>query len=234
MEFIVVLIVALGAAAMLWVGRCFQHVVGWSSNPYVARNLRYQPLALLIGFVAVIATQLLVPGHADFLDIGNWSAPAAGLGWLGVADGDSWLSVGLTFLVIMTVVTALVVWFQMGRGRGLTFASLARALPWAIVFSVTNAVAEELLFRLTVTEALAPVVPVTVVAACSAVLFGAPHWWGTPGRVPGVLLAGFMGWFLAVSVVQTAGLGWALVIHGAQDIVIICVLVASSRPVEAR
>ena len=230
MEFIVIPIVAVGAGALLWIGRCFRHTVAWNANPYIARNLRYQPLALIIAIAAVMATEVLVPEHANYFAVGDWSAPATGLGWLGVADGDSWMTVGLTFLVIMTIVTTVVVWLQVGRGTGLRPNDLVRALPWALAFSVTNALAEELLFRLTVTEALAPFVPLTVVAAVSAVMFGVPHWLGTPGRIFGVLLAGFMGWFLAIAVVQTAGLGWALVIHGAQDIVIITLLVAVNRP----
>lgn len=230
MAFIVVLVVALGAAALLWVGRCFRHTVGWHANPYIARNLRYQPLALVIALAAVMATQLLVPGHANYFAVGDWSAPASGLGWLGVVDGDSWMTVGVTFLVIMTVVTAIVVWLQVGRRQGLTARMIVGTLPWAVAFSITNALAEELLFRLTVTEALAPVVPTTIVAATSAALFGIPHWLGTPGKVFGVLLAAFMGWFLAFAVVQTAGLGWALVIHAVQDVVIISLLIAVNRP----
>ena len=234
MAWIVVPIVLLGAGAMLYVGRCFNTTVGWHRNPWIAKNLRYQPLALIIGFVAVVATQLLVPEHANFMTIGVWDAPASGLGWLGVADGDSWRTVGVTFLVIMTLVTTMVIFFQVLRGSGVPTVALLKALTWALGFSVTNALAEELLFRVTVTEALAPVVSITVVAATSAVLFGIPHWCGSPGRTPGVILAGFMGWFLAISVVQTAGIGWAFVIHWAQDVVIITALIATADSAERR
>ena len=232
MAWLVVPIVLLGAGAMLYVGRCFNTTVGWHRNPWIAKNLRYQPLALIIGFVAVVATQLLVPEHANFMAIGVWDAPASGLGWLGVTDGDSWVTVGVTFLVIMSIVTAVVIFFQVVKGSGLAKGALLKALPWAIGFSVSNALAEELLFRVTVAEALTPVVSLTVIAAVSAVLFGVPHWFGSPGRIPGVLLAGFMGWFLAVAVVQTAGIGWAFVIHWAQDVVIITVLIATADSAE--
>jgi membrane protease YdiL (CAAX protease family) len=66
------------------------------------------------------------------------------------------------------------------------------------------------------------------------VLFGLPHWWGSPGGLAGVVLAGFMGAFLAIAVVQTGGLGWAVVIHYAQDVVIITVLVARGALSSAR
>ena len=41
-----------------------------------------------------------------------------------------------------------------------------------------------------------------------------------------MLLAAFMGWLLAFAVVQTQGMGWAIVIHLAQDVVIITLLIA--------
>ena len=69
----------------------------------------------------------------------------------------------------------------------------------------------------------------TTVALVAAVVFGIPHWFGTPGQIPGLLLAGFMGWFLTLSVLQTGGLGWAWTIHLVQDVVIITLLMARER-----
>jgi len=42
-------------------------------------------------------------------------------------------------------------------------------------------------------------------------------------------LAAFMGWFLATSILQTQGIGWAWAIHAVQDVVIIVLLIARSR-----
>jgi hypothetical protein len=47
------------------------------------------------------------------------------------------------------------------------------------------------------------------------------HYFGTPGKIPGVLLAGFLGWFLAKSIGETHGFFWAWLIHFLQDVVII-------------
>lgn len=54
----------------------------------------------------------------------------------------------------------------------------------------------------------------------SALLFGIPHYLGTPGQLIGVLAAGFLGWFLAKSVLETKGLGWAWFVHFLQDVII--------------
>ena len=221
-------IVALGGATLIVLGRRLGAGTAHASNPVISLNLRYQPLAFVVALVAMLLVRVLVPDHADYLKVGDWSAPASGLGVLGVADGDSWTSVGLTFLVVMTAVTSVVVWLQVGRGR-VTWTTALGALPWALAFSVINALTEELLFRVTLAEALGPVMAAGWVAAISAVLFGVPHWFGNPGRIPGVLLAGFMGWFLTLSILQTGGIGWAWTIHVVQDIVIITLLVAGAR-----
>ena len=229
MPWLAPLIVLAGAGALLWLGHRFRHVGAGSSNPYAARAWRYQPAALGVAVVAVILVRIAAPDHADYLAVGDWSAPASGLVWLGVSDTDTWATVGLTFLVVMTLVTAVVLWFQVGRGAGLTPGLVVRALPLAVVFSAVNALSEELLFRLTLAEALGPVASATVVAAIAAAVFGVPHWFGSPGGVPGVLLAGFMGWFLTLSVLQTGGLGWAWTIHLVQDVVIITLLMAREQ-----
>ncbi|MEI6362460.1 MAG: CPBP family intramembrane glutamic endopeptidase [Actinomycetes bacterium] len=233
MSWVAPVIVAAGAMILILLGRRLDRTVAGSGNPVVALHVRYQPVALLVALASVGLVRLLVPDHADYLAVGDWSASASGLGILGVADGDSWMTVGLTFLVIMTAVTALVVWLQVGRGR-VSGSAVLLAVPWAVAFSIVNALTEELLFRLTIAEALGPVLAAGAVALISAVLFGIPHWFGNPGRLPGVLLAGFMGWFLTLSVLQTGGLGWAWAMHVVPDIVIFTMLVAAAQTARNR
>lgn len=55
----------------------------------------------------------------------------------------------------------------------------------------------------------------------SAAIFGGIHYFGTPGGPLGMLMAGFLGWLLAKSVVETKGFGWAWLIHFLQDVVIL-------------
>ena len=219
-----ILIVVIAAGALLWLGT-------WSRRDdrgYLATQLRYQPLSLIVALVALLAGWLLVPSGPKVLAVGDMSAPTSGLGWLGVGEGDSWASVGLTFLVIMTIVTAIVVWFQVGRGC--TAAAILKALPVAVALSIVNAFVEEAIFRVVLAHGLANFWSATAIAITSAIVFGLPHWFGTPARVAGVLLAGFMGWFLMLSVLQTGGIGWAWSIHVVQDVVIIALLIARDRP----
>ncbi|NUQ25067.1 MAG: hypothetical protein HUU34_14055 [Saprospiraceae bacterium] len=55
----------------------------------------------------------------------------------------------------------------------------------------------------------------------SAAIFGGIYYFGTPGGPLGLLMAGFLGWLLAKSLVETRGFGWAWSIHFLQDVVIL-------------
>jgi hypothetical protein len=54
----------------------------------------------------------------------------------------------------------------------------------------------------------------------SAIVFGLVHFGGIPHGLIDMLMAGFLGWFLAKSVMETQGLFWAWLIHFIQDAVI--------------
>ena len=217
------IVVALGAVVLLRLGT-------WSRGAgrgYVAAQLRYQPASRGFAVGAVGLCSVIVPDHADVLRWGSPDAPASGLSWLGVEEGDSWTSVGVTFLVIMTVVTAVVVYIQVGRGVPLV--AIVRAIPLAVVFAIVNSLAEELIFRVTVVQSFSPFWGQVAVAVLAAAFFGIPHWFGVPGRIPGVILAAFMGYFLALSVMQTQGIAWAWGIHAVQDVVIMVLLIGRER-----
>lgn len=67
----------------------------------------------------------------------------------------------------------------------------------------------------------------------SAVAPAMKPYWGNPGGLPRMLMAGLIGWRLAVSVVQTSGLGWALHIHTTLDISIVTILLGRTTQHEA-
>jgi hypothetical protein len=51
-----------------------------------------------------------------------------------------------------------------------------------------------------------------------AAYFGILHFYGVPYGYVGVFLAGFLGWLLAKSMLETRGLFWAWFIHFWQDV----------------
>jgi membrane protease YdiL (CAAX protease family) len=54
----------------------------------------------------------------------------------------------------------------------------------------------------------------------TGLLFGLAHYYGNPPGASGVLLATFLGVFIAKSMIETGGSKWAWIIHWLQDMVI--------------
>jgi len=68
------------------------------------------------------------------------------------------------------------------------------------IFSLSNTFVEETVYRLGVITALDNVLPHYQIALMSGAIFVLAHYFGMPGGVVGVLVAGFLGWFLAKSI----------------------------------
>lgn len=94
-----------------------------------------------------------------------------------------------------------------------------------VLFALNNSFVEEVTFRHTFASIveyhkLNP----NISNAMSMIIFGSVHSFGTPGKIPGVLLAGFLGWFLSKSIHETKGFFWAWLIHFVQDVIIMTAL----------
>lgn len=161
---------------------------------------------------------------AGFLSVGNLSAPAAPVPVFGIREGESWLSLGLSLSFFITLATAVFMYFQV-RASGLNGEMLAPVLGWVLLFSLTNSLSEEILFRLGMVGALYEVVSPASLMLISAVIFGLAHFGGMPGGMMGMFLAGLLGWLLMKSVLETHGIFWAWFIHFLQDVVIFSGLV---------
>lgn len=93
-------------------------------------------------------------------------------------------------------------------------------LPLVLLFSATNAWYEEIFSRFVIVAGLHGKIKPIAICWISAIIFGVPHFFGTPSGLFGVIMSGLLGWLLAKSVLETKGLGWALFIHFLQDVVI--------------
>ncbi len=58
-------------------------------------------------------------------------------------------------------------------------------------------------------------------------VFGLVHYFGmAPKGIMGALMAGFLGWFLTKSILESKGFFWAWFIHFLQDVVILLLFVS--------
>ncbi|HFD87630.1 MAG TPA: CPBP family intramembrane metalloprotease [Gammaproteobacteria bacterium] len=196
-----------------------------SENQFIAGQFRYQALLLPLALFTVIALYILngeVVGR--FLFVGDIGASAGPVPLFGIKEGESWLSLGLSLSFFITLVTAAFMYFQV-RAGGISMESLIPLIGWVLLFSLTNSLSEELIFRVGIVSALYDAVSPEYIMIISAVIFGLAHYGGMPSGLVGVFLAGLLGWLLMKSVLETQGIFWAWFIHFLQDVVIFSGLV---------
>lgn len=146
--------------------------------------------------------------------------------WIGIKpkETESWKNLGVNFAIVITLVTAVVIYFQVVHGGGVSLELFPGVLLIA-GFALTNAFTEEVIFRYSFVAVVGKYGFSPYAAqGLAAATFGLVHYFGNPGGIPGVLMAAFIGWFLAKSMLETKGFFWALLIHFLQDVVIFSAL----------
>jgi len=201
----------------------------WLSNPsFNISMLANQSLRLMVTLV-IIATLFLMKKQPDefFLVKGNTNAEAEPVQWLGIKPGERWNQLGRNFAVILSLGT---VAFLIIAGRPpLTIAIRALPfLPFVLSAAVFNAFNEEITYKASFLSVLENVIGKRQALLLMAAYFGIGHFYGIPYGVIGVLMAGFLGWFLGKSMLETRGLFWAWLIHLVQDVLIFAFLAIGS------
>jgi uncharacterized protein len=187
---------------------------------YVNRQLQFQMLLLGVAAVVLVLLYFVNPLNlSHFFALGNVAAPAKDVVLLGIGDAESWMGVGSAFAVYITLGTSVFIYLKY-RNKGLSFSRAVPFMHWILLFSLTNSFSEEVVYRLGVIVPLAGHLDTLYILLISAVAFGVPHLRGMPNGVVGAMMAGFMGWLLAKSVVESSGIFWAWSIHFLQDVVI--------------
>ena len=176
-----------------------------TGNAFVDGKLKYQFVTLTVAFLLLAVVFLFERKNGKmFYRAGKLDAPAEPMRWLGIKSGDTWKGVGINFVVVVSIATAVFVYMNVFRGQTLEPQNV-RFLPFVLVLSVMNAFTEEAITRLSVVTALHGKLSNGAIAIASGLLFGIPHYFGLPGGVIGSLMAGFMGWLLAKSILETKG-----------------------------
>jgi hypothetical protein len=209
---------ALASVALIGLGRYL---------PYAGLRhmLVYEASILALSAAALAAVRLILRAPLRFFAIGAPSAPSEGIKAFLVKPGASWRSTGLALLAVMALGTGAFMVMGMKRmGRQFDPMALLGNMHWIVLLAAVNAWSEELIYRVVPASVMDSGGALKAYPLLSAVIFGAAHFWGSPGGPVGVLMSGFLGWLLAISVRETKGIFWALVIHLALDLSIFGVL----------
>jgi membrane protease YdiL (CAAX protease family) len=230
LTFIVVILAGAGIFALRPVIAKIKTVL--NQNSVVDYQIKFQSLQLVLTAIALLLVYFLNPENfARFFRMGDVNAHISKIAWLGVTGKETWLEISTSIGLFITLGTGIFMFFQLKKAGVQTSEVLksSEVLVWAILFSATNAFSEEAIFRIGIVSPLYGIFSVSVIILISAVVFGAPHYFGMPSGIVGALMAGFLGWLLALSLVETQGLLIAWTIHFAQDVVIITSMILLSN-----
>lgn len=139
---------------------------------------------------------------------------------LGTTSQNNWNLYGPLMAVAFTLGTTFLMAVSVSSQGGSVNDSFITLIPLVLFFAITNAWSEEIFSRFVIVAGLSGKINPSSICWISAIIFGLPHFFGTPSGFFGVIMSGLLGWFLAKSVLETKGLGWALFIHFLQDVVI--------------
>lgn len=230
MEVIIALVIVIGATAVILSLSQFaqRSPLSICGLEYINTQSKYQTLLLGVAMLVLLALYFVNEANfSAFLAPGNIAAPAKGVTWLGIAEGESWRSLGASLSFFITFATSTFVYLQLRKSAG-DLKQILPYLPWVLLFSLSNSFSEEMVYRLGVIVPLVGSVDTDYILLISAIVFGAPHLRGMPNGIVGALMAGLLGWLLAKSVVETSGLFWAWSIHFLQDMVIFSAFVMAA------
>ena len=195
----------------------------------INKQILYQSITLLGTMVFLFALWSTKKNTSKaYFRKGNLSADILPEPHVGIkpTESENWIHLGRNFSIIISVVTAIVIYFQLIGGNGISIGTMVSMLPFSIVFALSNSFVEESITRLGVVVVLKDAVKDRTIPFVSVLLFGSVHYWGNPGGILGVLVAGFLGWFLTKSILETKGIFWAWWIHFLQDVIIISVMLS--------
>jgi membrane protease YdiL (CAAX protease family) len=205
--------------------------INWSQDAYwgvvwlAERSLLFIPSLLMV--LTLIGSGI---GRRElFLVRGDPSAPAQPTRLLGRKNAfRPWNQLAREWLLYYFVILVIVLGLQIRPD----FRQISQALvylPLAIITAVINAFNEEFQFRSAILARLEPVVGKQHVLWIPAVLFGLGHFYGMPAGPIGVLLATYLGWLFAKSMLETRGFVWAFWLHFIGDFVIYTFFAMTAR-----
>jgi len=154
-----------------------------------------------------------------FLRKGDLNAPVGPVRWLGIDKTMRWRKVGLisSLCISLGLLAFLVIG---GRPSLVSVIKMSPYLPVVLLLAAMNAFFEEVSFRGALLAPLQGAVTQQQSILLTAVFSGIGHYYGVPYGIVGVIMAGFLGWYLGKCMVETKGVGWPWFIHLLQDVLI--------------
>ena len=222
--FYTLLIVGIAAVLLISSGT-FINEISLKIHPdsFVDGLVKYQFFILAVGVLSTLAILILNPHSKQFLNIGHLSTIAEKEKWLGINGKSTWAVNGLQLLFFVSIATGIFMFLAVKYTNNIDNFHWS-FIPFVLLFSFTNSLAEELIFRFGVVGGLFNHFPKLTILILSSILFGLPHYFGFPNGFIGILMSGLLGYILCKATIETKGLSIAWTIHFVQDIIIFTAL----------
>jgi hypothetical protein len=129
------------------------------------------------------------------------------------------ISLGTLAFLLIAAFPSLRAQFTEGALGGMLSQMLV-LIPFVLLMAAMNAFSEELTYKASFLSVLENPAGKRQALLLMAAFFGIGHYYGIPYGIVGVLMAGFLGWLLGKSMLETRGFAWAWFIHFLQDVLI--------------
>ena len=218
--FIVILVLFLAEWGLQnWLGESSLWKSWFSSTAFTSSMLSMQILRFGVALIMVAAMLVIKKQRsAFFLVKGDLSAIAEPIPLL-MKKPEPWSKFGPTLALFISLGT-LAFLVIASRPSLSVLAKVLPFLPFVLLFAAMNAFSEEMNYKASFLSVLHGVAGKNQSLLLMAAFFGIGHYYGVPYGIVGVLMAGFLGWLLGKSMLETKGFVWAWFIHFLQDILI--------------
>jgi hypothetical protein len=193
------------------------------ADSFVNELAKYQIFALAVGILVTILILFLFPNSKQFFNTGQLSIIAEKENWLGINGKSSWMVDGLQLLFFVSMATGIFMFLAVKNTNSMNNFQWS-FIPLIPLFSCTNSLAEELIFRFGIVGGLFNNYPKLTILIISAIFFGLPHYFGWPNGFIGVIMSGMLGYILCKATLETRSLSITWSIHFVQDIIIFTAL----------
>ena len=182
---------------------------------------------LVIAFVVILLLFVIKKDrHKFFLCKGNINAKALPAK-LVVNKPTPWKKVGVEMSIAICIVT-LIFLLLPGIPSLTQFVNVIPLLPYVLFFAIINSFSENIIYRVSFLALLRDFLGDKQALYLTTFVFAMGHYYGAPYGISGVIMAGFLGWFLGKSILETKGMFWAWAIHFMQDFLIMSFIAIGS------
>ncbi len=175
-------------------------------------SLRLAPAMIVLSFLLLASRK-----RKDFFLIkGDMHAVVEPSMIIKTKKPTSWIKMALIFSVVFISVVVVILFGASGSDIS-TLTIDWFLVPVAILVAAMNGFNEEFSLRAAPLGELEPTMGKSDSLIATATSFGLGHYYGYPSGILGVILSGFLGWFLGKSMLETKGFFWAWLIHFIPD-----------------